>query len=93
MLWEIADATPRLPTSLMGRPLWSGRGQLEADRGLRSEMSNWRAAVHYRNRAGMLLLIAEEIPRDDHKESLKRVAEYFEEMAASLERRVREAPG
>jgi hypothetical protein len=41
----------------------------------------------------MLLLIAEEIPRDDHKESLKRVAEYFEEMAASLERRVKEAPG
>jgi hypothetical protein len=49
-------------------------------------MDSWRQAVHYRNRAVLLRLLAEEPPRDDHKASLRRVAQYFEEMAVSLER-------
>jgi GTP cyclohydrolase I len=55
-------------------------------------MDCWRQAVHYRNRATLLRLIAEEPPRDDHKESLRRVAQYFEEMAVSLEREAKAPP-
>jgi len=48
---------------------------------------NWRQAVHYRNRAQLLRAVADETPRMDHKRALLRVAEYYEKMAESLERK------
>jgi hypothetical protein len=49
-------------------------------------MLDWRHAVHYRNRAEMLRTIADETPREDHKRSLRRIAEYYEKLAAASER-------
>jgi hypothetical protein len=49
-------------------------------------MSNWRQAVRYRNRAEMLRTIADDVPHDDHKWSLRHMADCYEKMAAFLER-------
>lgn len=50
---------------------------------------HWRQAVHHRNRAELLRTIADETEQDRYRESLRRVAEYYEKMAASLEREMR----
>jgi len=52
-------------------------------------MNEWREAVRYRNGAEMLRTIADETPRMDHRESLRRVARYCEAMAATIEHELR----
>ena len=52
-------------------------------------MSDWRMAVHYRNRAELLRTIAEEIAQSEHSAALRRVAEFYETMADGLERETR----
>lgn len=52
-------------------------------------MSDWRSAVHYRNRAEVLRAIADELDRADHKETLTRVAMQLDEIADRLEREAR----
>jgi hypothetical protein len=47
-------------------------------------MGDWRDAVRYRNRAELLRTIADDTPHDDYQTALRRVAEYYEKMAASL---------
>jgi hypothetical protein len=56
-------------------------------------MCDWRQAVQYRNRAAMLRTIADDIPHDDHKRSLRCIADYYELMATCLERAVRRGEG
>jgi len=48
-------------------------------------MSEWRQAVHYRNRATVLRSIAADTPRDDHKLALRQIADYYDQMATTLE--------
>lgn len=52
-------------------------------------MSDWRKAVSHRNRAHVLRAIADETEHEEHRETLRRVAEDFEKLADSLERTVR----
>jgi hypothetical protein len=52
-------------------------------------LGNWQDAVRYRNRAELLRTIADETPHDDQQEALRRVAEYYEKMAASLDDKAR----
>jgi GTP cyclohydrolase I len=47
--------------------------------------------VGCRNRAEILRIIAENTPNESHRESLRRVAEYYDAMAASLEREIKNA--
>jgi hypothetical protein len=56
-------------------------------------MSDWRTAVHYRNRAEILRTIADEIEHDDHKLSLRKVAIHLDKLADTLEREGRSATG
>jgi len=42
-------------------------------------------AVLCRNRAGLLRALADETTDADHKESLRRVAEYYDKMATAFE--------
>jgi hypothetical protein len=55
-------------------------------------MSDWRQAVHCRNRAEMLRTIADEIEHDGHKRSLRQIAEHYETIATSLEREAKSEP-
>jgi hypothetical protein len=55
--------------------------------------SDWRRAVHYRNRAEILRTIADETEHDGHKRSLRNVAEYYEKIASSLEREAKNGSG
>jgi hypothetical protein len=48
-------------------------------------MSDWQGAVHCRNRAQVLRMIADETDNDDHQQSLRRVAVYYETLAAALD--------
>lgn len=52
-------------------------------------MSDWRMAVHYRNRAELLRTIADEITHVDYCKTLRKVAEVYDLMADSLERDTR----
>lgn len=52
-------------------------------------MSDWRMAVHYRNRAELLRTIAEEIAHREHSTALIKVAEFYDAMADSVERDTR----
>jgi len=52
-------------------------------------MSDLRRVVDYRNRAEILRTIAEDTPHQDHMESLRRVAAYYDAMADSLERKLK----
>ena len=56
-------------------------------------MGDWQRAVHYRNRAEMLRTMADETDHADHQRSLRRVAEYYEKLAASLDRKPVAVPG
>jgi hypothetical protein len=49
-------------------------------------MSNLTVAIQFRNRAELLRTIADETVYDEHRRSLRRVAQYYEAMAGSLER-------
>lgn len=55
----------------------------------RRQVSDWRMAVHYRNRAELLRTIAQEITHTEHGKALSKVAEYYESVADSLERNTR----
>lgn len=61
--------------------------------GLGSKMSDWRTAVHYRNRAEVLRAIAEEIDHDDHRLTLRKIAADLDKVAVALERDARTASG
>jgi hypothetical protein len=52
-------------------------------------MGDWRQAVHYRNRAELFRIVAEETDYADHRESLQRVAKHYDVMADLLEREAR----
>jgi hypothetical protein len=52
-------------------------------------MSDWRTVVHYRNRAEMLLTIANELESDDHRLALRKAAAHLDKLAVALERETR----
>lgn len=52
-------------------------------------MTDWQMAVHCRNRAELLRTIAEEITHSEHSKALRKVAEFCDSMADSLERDMR----
>jgi hypothetical protein len=58
---------------------------------LEAKLSDLRSVVGCRNRAEILRIIAENTPNESHRESLRRVAEYYDAMAASLEREIKNA--
>ena len=55
-------------------------------------MSNLRRAVDYRNRAELLRSIADDTPLSEHRESLKRVARYYDSLADLAEQELKGTP-